>query len=55
MPSAIAISPDGSVIPADVGGMGTDLGTEIGGSETGARDERAPRILSEPAGPCAIV
>jgi hypothetical protein len=42
MPSAVATSPDGSVIPVNVGGMVTDLGSEIGGSEKGARDERAP-------------
>jgi hypothetical protein len=50
MPSAIATSPDGRVIPVSVGGMATDLGDEAGGSEEGARDERAP-LFSPRSGP----
>jgi len=50
MPSAVATSPDGSVIPVNVGGMVTDLGLEIGGSEVGARDERAPAFWSSRVG-----
>jgi len=38
MPSAIATSPDGSVIPVSVGGMATDLGQRKRG---GAKREPA--------------